>query len=74
MTDLSDQSGGLNLTAINTWDIRPAALKIGRAIRDQYVVGYRPLVTRDSGKWRSIQVKVTVPQLRAYARKGYYGN
>jgi Ca-activated chloride channel family protein len=74
MTDLADRSGGLNFTVVNPEDIQPATTKIGRAVRDQYVVGYRPASQRDSGKWRSIQVKVTVPQLRAYARKGYYSN
>jgi Ca-activated chloride channel family protein len=74
MTDLADHSGGLNFTVVNAEDIQPATTKIGQAIRDQYVVGYRPSNKADSGKWRSIQVKVTVPQLRAYARKGYYSN
>ncbi|HXB68710.1 MAG TPA: VWA domain-containing protein [Candidatus Acidoferrales bacterium] len=74
MTDLADQSGGLNFTVVNAEDIQPATTKIGQAIRDQYVVGYRPASQQNPGKWRSIQVKVTVPQLRAYARKGYYAN
>jgi len=74
MTDLADHSGGLNFTVVNAEDIQPATTKIGQAIRDQYVVGYRPANKQDPGKWRSIQVKVTVPQLRAYARKGYYSN
>jgi Ca-activated chloride channel family protein len=74
MTDLAEDSGGLNFTVVNAEDIQPATSKIGQAIRDQYVVGYRPAGKRDSGKWRSIQVKVAVPQLRAYARKGYYSN
>ena len=74
MTDLADYTGGLNFTVVNAEDIQPATTKIGQAIRDQYVVGYRPANKQNSGKWRSIQVKVTVPQLRAYARKGYYSN
>jgi len=74
LTDLADQSGGLNFTVVNEEGIQPATTKIGQAIRDQYIVGYRPTNKPDAGKWRSIQVKVTVPQLRAYARKGYYSN
>jgi Ca-activated chloride channel family protein len=74
MTDLADRTGGLNFTVVNAEDIQPATSKIGQAIRDQYVVGYRPANKQDSGKWRSIQVKVTLQQLRAYARKGYYAN
>ena len=57
---------------VNAEDIQPATTKIGPAIRDEYVVGYRPARQQSPGKWRSIQVKVTVPQLRAYSRKGYY--
>jgi Ca-activated chloride channel homolog len=74
LTDLAGQSGGLNFAVVNPQDIQPATTKIGRAIRDQYVVGFRPASRQDSGKWRSIQVKVTAPQLRAYSRRGYYAN
>lgn len=74
MSDIANRSGGLNFTVVNAEDIRPATIKIGQAIRDQYVIGYHPAGRQDAGKWRSIQVKVTSPQMRAYARKGYYSN
>ena len=74
LTDLAEESGGLNFTVVTPDGIQPATAKIGEAIRNQYVVGYRPANKQNPGKWRSIQVKVAVPQLRAYARKGYYSN
>jgi len=72
MTDLAARSGGLNFTVVNAQDIQPAAVKIGRAIREQYLLAYRPAGERASGQWQSIEVKVAGPQFRAYARKGYY--
>jgi Ca-activated chloride channel family protein len=74
MADLAAHSGGLNFTAVTAEDIQPAAVKIGRAIREQYVLAYRPAGERLHGKWQSIEVTVALPKLRAYSRKGYYSN
>ena len=72
LSDLAEHSGGLNFKTVISDDMEPAALKIGRAIRNQYVIAYDPAGATSSGKWRSIQVKVNPPQLRVYARRGYY--
>jgi len=72
LSDLAERSGGVSFRAVTTDDLAPAAVKIGRAIRDEYVIAYARPGVGNSGKWRSIQVKVTPPDLRAYSRRGYY--
>lgn len=72
LSDLADRSGGMSFKAVISDDVKPAALKIGRAIRNEYVIAYGATGVNNSGKWRSVQVKVNPSQLRAYARTGYY--
>jgi Ca-activated chloride channel homolog len=70
--DLADLSGGMSFTVVNSDGMLPAASKIGQAVREQYVVGYRQSDRDDSGKWHVIQLKINSPRLKVYARKGYY--
>ncbi|MGA2268925.1 MAG: VWA domain-containing protein [Bryobacteraceae bacterium] len=72
LRDLADNSGGLSFTVVTADDVAAAAQKIGRAVRSEYVLGYRQSNKADSGKWRNIQVKVRPSHLRVYARRGYY--
>jgi VWFA-related protein len=72
LSDLADRSGGMSFEAVTSDDVQRAALRIGRAMRNEYVIAYSPTSGDLSGKWRSIQVKVTPPRLRVYARAGYY--
>jgi len=72
LSDLADKSGGLSFRAVISDAVAPAAVKIGRAIRNEYVIAYGQSGADHSGKWRSIQVKVKPSQLRVYARRGYY--
>jgi Ca-activated chloride channel homolog len=70
--ELAGLSGGMSFTVVNPDGILPAASKISRAIREQYVVGYRQSDRDDPGKWHAIQLRINSPQLKVYARKGYY--
>jgi len=72
LSDLAERSGGMSFKAVISDDVEPAALKIGRAIRNEYVIAYGQTSVTNSGKWRSVQVKVSPPQFRVYARTGYY--
>jgi len=67
---LAERSGGLSFTLASYENPVPVAGKIGRAIRDQYVIGYRA-PEDGTGKWHAIQVKVDVPQLHVSTRNGY---
>jgi len=67
---LAERSGGLSFTIASYENPVPIASKIGRAMRDQYLIGYRPSLG-EPGKWRSVKVTVDVPQLRVSSRTGY---
>lgn len=70
---LSDRTGGLNWAIRDLSEAPAAAAALSRAIREQYVIGYRPDNSRDySGKWRTIQVKVNMPRTHVSSRTGYY--
>jgi Ca-activated chloride channel family protein len=69
---LSDHSGGLNQELRDFSEAPAAAAKVSRAIREQYVIGYRPLTLDNTDKWRVIQVKVNKPQMQVSSRTGYY--
>jgi hypothetical protein len=59
----------------NPNELPDVAAKIGRELRDRYVLAYKPGGPRD-GAWRTIKVRVAVPEdqppLRVMARTGYY--
>jgi len=72
LNDLAERNGGMHLVVRNESEMNQAAINIGRAMRNQYVIGYRPAGKDLSGKWRAIQVKLGIPETRVHARHGYY--
>jgi Ca-activated chloride channel family protein len=72
LEELADKTGGLHFHARNENEANDAAIKAGRALRNQYVIGIQPSVSGASGKWHRIHVKSTVPKASVYARNGYY--
>jgi Ca-activated chloride channel family protein len=52
--------------------------RIGMDLKNQYVLGYRPLNVAKDGKWRKIKVKINrpkgTPQLNVRAKSGYYAS
>ncbi|HEV3307447.1 MAG TPA: VWA domain-containing protein [Candidatus Sulfotelmatobacter sp.] len=73
---IAELSGGRAFTVENPNDLADVATKIGIELRNQYVLGYRPLNGSRDGKWRKIKVKLLppkgLPPLKVYARTGYY--
>jgi Ca-activated chloride channel homolog len=72
LEELSEKTGGLHFRAQNDREAKEAAIKAGRAIRNQYMIGYQPTSSGATGKWRRIRVKSNVPKVNVYARSGYY--
>jgi Ca-activated chloride channel family protein len=72
LDELARRTGGIGFVVNGRTDIARAAASIGRALRNQYVIGYAPQGDVRSGQWRRIGVKVAVPEMRAYARAGYH--
>ena len=72
LEELSDKTGGLHFHARSDAEAKEAAIKVGRALRNEYVIGYRPPASGAAGKWRRVRVKSNVPKVNVYARNGYY--
>jgi Ca-activated chloride channel family protein len=74
--EIAELSGGRAFTVENPNDLADVATKIGIELRNQYVLGYRPVNGLRDGKWRKIKVKLLppkgLPPLKVYARTGYY--
>ncbi|MGC1105328.1 MAG: VWA domain-containing protein [Candidatus Acidiferrales bacterium] len=73
---LADMTGGRSFIVHNLDDLGDVATKISMELRNQYVLGYRPINTKPDGKWRKIKVKLRpprgLPPLTIYARYGYF--
>ena len=73
---IAEPTGGRAFTLENEMELPAVARHIGRELRTQYVIGYRPEDMPRDGKWHKIQVKLRLPKklafLRARARTGYY--
>jgi Ca-activated chloride channel family protein len=72
LDELTRKTGGFAVTAYGSGDINQAAARIGRAMRDQYLIGYVPENTEASGKWHALQVRLKTSDGTAYARSGFY--
>jgi Ca-activated chloride channel homolog len=72
LEELSEKTGGLHFRAQSETEAKEAALNAGRALRNQYVIGYQPPSSGATGKWHRIRVKSNLPKVNVYARNGYY--
>jgi Ca-activated chloride channel homolog len=69
---LADKTGGFYFHVRKETEANEAAVKAGRALRDEYVIGYHPSEPGAVGKWHRVHVKSHVPKVNVYARNGYY--
>ena len=69
-------TGGRAFPVDNPNDLPDIAQRIGVELRDQYLLGYRPSLERQDGRFHKIKVRMRVrkklPRLRVYAKSGYY--
>jgi Ca-activated chloride channel family protein len=71
LQELTTVTGGLQMVVRNPEEIARATTRIGRALRDQYLIEYAPANSDRSGKWHAIEVKLNSPGLKVHARAGY---
>jgi len=76
LSDITDATGGRTIAVDNIAKMPEAAGTISRALRSQYVLGYRPSKVASDGKRRQIKVRMINPStsavpLQAYYRRGY---
>ena len=73
---LARVTGGQHYEVRSLKKLDEVAAKLALAIRNQYVIGYRPPPNSLPGKWRRIRVRLKGLEgnedLRAYTRSGYY--
>lgn len=69
---LSDRTGGLHFRVRSETDAKAAVIMVGRALRNEYVIGYHPANFETSGRWRRIRIKLNVSDTKVHARSGYY--
>jgi Ca-activated chloride channel homolog len=73
---LTRASGGIYYAISGADEIAGAMAKIGATLHNQYVLGYYPAMTTQTGKYHRITVQLKLPSylppLRIYARTGYY--
>lgn len=74
---MAEATGGLSFMVDKLKNLDDAMNAIGRALHDQYLIGYYPPNTPPGKKWRKIQIQVSPlrerQRLRAYTRSGYFG-
>jgi len=69
---LSDRTGGLHFRVHSRAEANEALIKAGQALRNEYLIGYRPPDHGATGKWHRVQVKLDRAQVQVHARTGYY--
>jgi len=77
LSEISEVTGGQCYTLDNPKYLPTITEHIGVELRNQYVLAYSPHSSKNDGKWRKINVKLTqlparVPRLYVHARTGYY--
>lgn len=77
LTEIAEMTGGRQFPVENPNDLPDIARKIGRELRNLYVLGYTPSNPAHDGKWRKIQVVLKpprgLPPLQLFNKAGYYG-
>jgi Ca-activated chloride channel homolog len=69
---LTVATGGRSWFPNNVADIEKITPEIAHEIRNQYVIGYTPENTANTGRFRTIRVEVNVRDVTVRTRSGYY--
>jgi Ca-activated chloride channel family protein len=78
LSEIASETGGRAFVLDDPGDMPAVANQIGKELRNQYVLGYRPAKTPHDGKWHKIKVKVKRlkgwPLFQISAKHGYYAS
>ena len=72
LKNFAKKSGGKFIETPGGDHLREAFKNIVSELGNQYTFGYQPANTKNDGKWREIEVRVTRPNLKIRTRDGYY--
>jgi Ca-activated chloride channel family protein len=81
LTEITEATGGRAITMNNASKLPSIARIISLELRNQYVIGYRPIKSARDGRWRRINLEVATspqavsaePPLHLSFRRGYLG-
>jgi len=71
LRDFANKSGGRFVPTPGGKALRDAFGDIVEELSNQYTIGYRPSNRAHDGRWRTIEVKVDQPDVKARTRKRY---
>lgn len=71
LKNFAEKSGGLFVPTPVGVAMRQAFKDIVEELGAQYTLGYQPSNTKNDGKWRTIEMKISRPNLTIRTRKGY---
>lgn len=71
LRNFAAKSGGRFVATPGGQALREAFAGIIEELSNQYTIAYRPTNRARDGKWRTLEVKLTRPELAARTRKGY---
>lgn len=69
---LSEKTGGIYFHVKTAAEAKNAAARVAIAVRNHYLIGYRPSYPNELGKWHRVQVRVNAQRVNVHARNGYY--
>jgi Ca-activated chloride channel family protein len=71
LREFANKSGGRFVPTPGGKALRDAFGEIVEELSNQYTLGYRPSNRAHDGRWRSIEVKIDRPDVKARTRRGY---
>jgi Ca-activated chloride channel family protein len=71
LKEFAEKTGGRFITTPGGPELRDAFKGIAEELGQQYTLAYKPLNLGRDGKWRTLEVKVSKPDLQVRTRKGY---
>lgn len=71
LRNFAEKTGGRFIATPGGVAMREAFKRIVEELGGQYTITYQPTNTAKDGKWRSIEVRISRPNLTIRARKGY---
>jgi VWFA-related protein len=71
LKNLTEKSGGRYIDAPGGLTLRDSFASIAEELGHQYTIAYRPVNRAHDGKWRTVQVKLSKPDVTVRTRKGY---
>ena len=71
LKNYAQKSGGTFVTTPGGAGVRDAFRRIVEELGGQYTLAYEPKSTKNDGKWRAIELRISRPNLTIRTRKGY---